>query len=391
MTTTAIPTISEVERIAALSDPVMRNLQITQCYHQLALVLGERTGWSANWCTFATWASKQAGQTIRKEDLARTLEVALGSEEATVQAAQMIAAVAQRMGARLGVDEIMKAIWRAMDPEAAFTRSSDAVARGNLKVFAEIGREFAHFYADCLDDPVSEAEKITRFCEQLSPGEPPDGQRYLRQAFQHYYQALFEGDEKRRIELLLLANLEIGFHEQTRLQPEINEALVAPIISPQEFGRNLINALRPDGGWLTALVWFLMRLFGQLTDIDAAIETIVAGAQRQAQFIVTETMMTIELPDDNRLRLGDDLTGGFPTILQKITNPDLLALLAQIDPTPDSQRESGADYWGDLPDRLHFIADMFRSYETSRELFEPPFSAEQTAALKAGRLPEGRL
>ena len=391
VTTPAIPTISEVERIAALSDPVMRNLQITQCYHQLALGLAERTGWRANWCSFATWASKQAGQTIRKEDLARTLEVALGSQEATVHAAQVIAAVTQRIGAKLGVDEIMRAIWKAMDPEAAFSRSSDAVARGNLKVFAEIGREFARFYATCLDDPVNEAEKIARFCEQLSPGEPPEEQRYLRQAFQHYYQALFEDDEKRRIELLLLANLEIGFHEQTRLQPEINEALVAPIISPQEFGRNLINALRPDGGWLTELIWFLMRLFGRLADIDAAIEAVVAEAQREAQFIVTETMMTIELPGEDRLRLGDDLTGGFPATLRQITNPDLLALLAQIDPTPDSQRESGAEFWGDLSDRLHFIADMFRSYETSNELFEPPFNAEQTAALKAGSLPAGRL
>jgi hypothetical protein len=49
MPTTAHITISEVERIAALSDPVLRNLQITQCYHELALVLAERTGGSANW------------------------------------------------------------------------------------------------------------------------------------------------------------------------------------------------------------------------------------------------------------------------------------------------------------------------------------------------------
>jgi hypothetical protein len=273
----------------------------------------------------------------------------------------------------------MAAIWKALDPEAAFTRSSEAVARGNLKVFAEIGREFARFYAACLNDTRPDAEKITSFCEALRPNEPPEGQDYLRRAFRHYYQALFEDDEKKRIELLLLANIEIGYHEQTRLQPEINEALAAPIISPQEFARNLIKTLRPDGGWLTGLVWLILRLFGRLADFDAAIETVVAGAQRQAQWIVTETMMTIELPPNNRLRLGDDLTVGFPPLLQRITNPDLLYLLAQIDPTPDSQRESGADYWGDLPDRLHFIADMFRGYETSRELFEPPFSADRAA------------
>ena len=73
----SIPTVVDVDRITTVSDPVIRNLQITQCYHELSAALPGRTGLSANWCTFATWASKQAGQTIRKEDLARLLEEAL--------------------------------------------------------------------------------------------------------------------------------------------------------------------------------------------------------------------------------------------------------------------------------------------------------------------------
>ncbi len=386
-----LPTISDVERIAALPDPVLRNLQITQCYHELSLVLGERTGWSANWCSFATWASKQAGHTIRKEDLSRTLEDELGSDAAAQRAVQNLAAAAQRMGARTGIEEITAFIWKVMQPEAAFTRSSDAVARGNLKVFAEIGREFARFYADCVQDTVYDPDKISHFCDGLQAGEPPEGQLHLGRAFLHYYQALFEADEKKRIELLLLANIEIGFHEQTRLQPEINEALSAPIIPPQAFARNLLIALRPDWGLLNEVILYIMRLFGGLVDFDSATQAYTAGAQRQAQFIVTETMMTIELPHHNRLRLGDDLNAAFPPILQRIDNPELLALLAQIDPTPDSTKDSGAVYWGDLYDRLHFIADMFRCQQGNRELFEPPFSAEQIAALKAGQMPESHL
>ena len=66
------PTVAAVERIAALDDPVVRNLQITQCYSELSRAFAARIdGGPANWCTFATWASKQAGQTIRGEDLAR--------------------------------------------------------------------------------------------------------------------------------------------------------------------------------------------------------------------------------------------------------------------------------------------------------------------------------
>jgi hypothetical protein len=46
MSMPSIPTIADVEQICAQEDPVIRNLQITQCYHDLALA--ERSGWNAN-------------------------------------------------------------------------------------------------------------------------------------------------------------------------------------------------------------------------------------------------------------------------------------------------------------------------------------------------------
>lgn len=385
------PTITDIERIAALPDPALRNLQITQCYHELALAMAERIGGGANWCIFATWASRQAGQTIRKEDLGRSLEAILGSDAAAQQALQRLAEAALQLGANLKTADLIRLAWRVYDPQAAFERSSAAVARGNLKVFAEIGREFARFNATCLLDDAFDQQSIDSFCQALHPGEPPDGQRYLRQAFQHYYKALFELDEKARLELLLFGNLEIGFHEQTRLQPEINEALAAPLITPENFTRNLLKALRPSWGALNDLIWALMRLFGRLTALDAAITGFLSAAQRQAQLIVTERMMTIEIPPRLQLRLSVDLPATFPPLLQQISNPDLRALLAEIDPTPDSPQASGASYWGDLPDRLHFIADLFRCFHSSPQLFEPPFDPEQTTTLKAGSLPAGRL
>lgn len=391
MATSTSPTISDIERIASISDPVIRNLQITQCYHELALTLAERTGPIANWCTFATWASKQAGQTIRKEDLAHTLADMLKDDTINTQTVQNLAAAAKRISTKYGIDEIVDFIWKVLDPAAAFTKSSEAVAKGNLKVFAEIGKEFARFYATCLNDTAYDPEKIEHFCQELRPGEPPEGQNYLKKAFTHYYEALFEEDEKARIELLLLANIQIGFHEQTRLQPEITEALEAPVISPESFTRNLLKTLRPEWGWFNEVIWFILRFFGRLIEFDDAVNVYFEGAKRQAQSIVTDSMMSLELPPQNRLRLGNDLTSSFPPVLRQLTNPDLIALLAKADPTPDSLRESGTEYWGDLDDRLHFIADMFRCYQVAEALFEPPFSTEQTKALKEGKLPNGRL
>jgi hypothetical protein len=99
-----VPTVEDIDRIAALEDAVVRNLQITQCYHELSAVLMERLGENANWCTFATWASKQAGQTIRKDDLARFLE---GLIAFAPKVRQRLSIVAQspKNGVRNNLDE----------------------------------------------------------------------------------------------------------------------------------------------------------------------------------------------------------------------------------------------------------------------------------------------
>jgi hypothetical protein len=386
-----IPNLAEIERIKAVADPVLRNLQITLCYHELAHVLAERTGRSANWCTFATWASKQAGQTIRKEDLGRTLQLMLGSEAAAQQAIQELLDAAHRLGVRLKVEDLMEVLWEAYDPEAAFERASEAVARGNLKVFAEIGREFARFNAAFLDDPAYDAEKITRFCEELIPGEPPDGQRYLRQAFTRYHRARVEADPLTRAQLILLANLEIGFHEQTRLQPEIVEALDAGVVDPRDVRDAVIADLFPQAAWLVRLRLWVARLLGRRSLLDIAVDALVAEEQRLVRRVLTGNLMSIDLGSAVRLRLGQDLGAGYPPSLRRIVLPELGELLDRIDPTPDSEQGSGAADWADLPDRIHFIADMFRCFGESPFLFDPPFTPAQLERIDAGERPADPL
>jgi hypothetical protein len=385
-----LPTVEDVQRIITIEDPVVRNLQITQCYHELAAVLARRSGSAANWCTFATWASKQAGQTIRKEDLRRLLERRLKRSASAVQASQGVAAAIGATGANqaFGQPDVML---RANHFLGALDRTSDAVSRGNKKVFEEIGYEFARFYATCLPDVNLDEQKITHFCEALQPGEPPNGQGYLRQAFAHYYQALFEAEAKPRAELILLANIEIGFHEQRRLQPEIAESLNAGMVSFLEFARPLFGSLFPWSGWVHLAHLYLRRLLGRPTALDVAIQTLLAEVGSQIRQAITELMMTIALPSGKLLRLGQDLAAGFPESLQQITNPQLKRLLEKHDPTPDSPADSGAADWADFPDRLHFIIDLFRCFQEEPGLFEPPFTPEQVEALKDGRLPDGRL
>jgi hypothetical protein len=190
---------------------------------------------------------------------------------------------------------------------------------------------------------------------------------------------------------MLLANLEIGLHEQTRLQPEIAEALEASVVDSGQFTRDLLGVLFPLSGWPAYAFLLFMRLIRRPTPLDIAINQLITVARQQVRLLLTEHMMELGLPHGVRLRLGDDLRAEFPEALKQITDPELRSLLEQIDPTPDSLRETGAVDWANLPDRLHFIADLFRCYETTPDLSEPPFRPDQVTQVKAGRRPSGPL
>ena len=75
------PSLAAVADIASTSDPVQRNCRITLGYWRLALAVRALLPGGVNWCGFGTWASKQAGQSIRQEDVeklvARTLRARL--------------------------------------------------------------------------------------------------------------------------------------------------------------------------------------------------------------------------------------------------------------------------------------------------------------------------
>src|SRR5687768_15965772 len=92
------PTVGDVDRIAAHADPVVRHLLITPCYRGLSRALADRSGGSANWCTFAVCTSKQVGGTIRQEDLARTLERMLASTPEAAAAVDPLVRSLRRAG-----------------------------------------------------------------------------------------------------------------------------------------------------------------------------------------------------------------------------------------------------------------------------------------------------
>ena len=381
-----IPSREEIDRIRQQRDPIIRNLQITQCYYEISQCVAECIGHSANWCTFATWASKQAGQTIRQEDLIRAFEERYNMSSEISAALGNIMSHLNRLGARLEARLPRDVILQSLNPAAAFARASDAVARGNKKVFEEIGREFARFLGVFRGDTHFDRDKTARFCAALRPGEPPNGQRLLSESFTTCCEARFQTG-KEKVEMILLANLCAGFHEQIRLQPEIAEALNAALGSADELKRNLLTSLMP--GFQSHPRWSV--LLHHRTDLDRVFDRfsdLVNGLIRQ---VITDHLMTLHLSGTEVLRLGRDLPGKFPEVLGQISNARLREMLAQVDLTPDSLIGSGAEDWADFPDRMHFIADFFRVYQEQQQLFDAPFTTEQVARIKSGERPDGPL
>lgn len=334
----ALVTADHVACIAGRPDPVVRNLQITQSYHDLGVALAERLdGRDACWVGFAVWASRTAGRFIRGEWLPEALRRALA-----------------RLGPRGG---------RGI--EGLDERIRSHLAEGNRKVYAEIAPLFVELLRLLELPAVDRPAALQRALESLRPGPVEEGgQAALRQALRAFVEAASLPEGPERAQRILLGNLLVGAHEQYRLQAQIVGAL-------DVVGR-LGSAIR--GTWARAA---RQRLEARL---------------RQH---VTYAMVRVDLPGLS-VSVGRDvpaLPDGsmFPADLRRVSHPELQAVLARFDRSPNTTSGSAAADWGDYGDRMNYVVDLFRSRQQLPELVSPPFERGQAVAIRAGYVPAGRL
>jgi hypothetical protein len=376
------PTVHDVRRIVAISNPVIRNLEITLCYARLSEAMLLRTGRCANWCTYATWASRQAGRTIRGEDLIETLRTRVGLGTQLLHPWASLGRALLRHGLFDRGSAIGRLTAQLHTPFDAFETTSDAVARGNRKVFAEIGEQFARYLREVPPDAGADSAELRSFAASLTAGDPPDGQRYLAQAFTRYATVSASGEPGRHAEQLLCANLEIGMHEQTRLQPEIRESLDAPYAMTQDLDRRLMLALFP---W-----WRRPVPRVALVPVGAVASRAQRGVAEMAREIITRSLMVMSLPG-RVLALGANMDEPFPEALRELHDADLTALLHRFEPPMPARDDTAARDWSDFDQRMHYIAHLFRAFHLHDELLGPAFSPEQVLALTAGRIPDGDI
>lgn len=377
-----VPTSGAMETIAAIKDPVLRNLKITLAYHDITLTMADRLGTKdLTWCAFGCWASKTAGFFIRGDETPAFAKALLGDIRRTLAEKRLLAPLNTLFGGEAGAEPLLLAVLRrAIDEVAA------EIALGNLLVFQEIGLWFARMIEVFHGDTRPDAGKLARFLSAMNPAPAAEGgQGLLIDAFTNYHAALFEPDPKKRAELICLANAQTGYQEQTRVQPRVKGGLEAPIAAlftgavPENFFEDPLEVLKEQ------IATSVAHLIGQAA----------ACAQDTWRRMSTRWLMRLHLPEVI-LDLGRDLPAlpsgkSFPSDLEVIENRELGALLYRLDRSPNSLVGTAAVDWGELGDRMHYIVDLFRSRQQDASLLGAPFTPTQIAVIRRGAVPEGSL
>jgi hypothetical protein len=374
-------TSARVHEIVALDEqPVLRNLLITHAYHGLTMSMANLLVGDLVWTGFATWASKQAGSFIRREQVPPAGRMMLDALEHDHQCV---------------VRSLLDGISRF-------------ITNGNLSVFEELGFMFASFVEVFSQPNARTDDNLAMLVGRFSEGEsmpdevritaagtlerrPAGGQSLIRAAVRHYFDALRETQADARAELILLANVECGLHEQIRLQPYIAGALDTPAEQ-------------------------LLRLAGASTHPLA--DSLIELARR----ISTELLLTMPLPHEV-LDLGSDLKAPpgadlWPPELANLRHPSLSVLgnrvgayearerdldlgdriegwanrlLTKLELARPEAQGTGAKDWTRIDDRMRFIFELFRSRQRDAALLASPFTSAQLAEMHTGRVPNGPL
>jgi hypothetical protein len=378
--------LDQVDRIVRLdAQPVLRNLLITQCYHDLSRELGRVLGSSnVNWCTFATWASKTAGRFIRNDEIPALFRKLLEDSR----------------GFRSGHARLSAGLFN-LHPETTLSEFglfgvadrivldvSGQITAGNLKVFSELAPVFARFVR-LFDGGTLDERGADRLMGSLRSGSSSrDGQAMLREAIENFLDAARESDPRKKAQHMLIANAQTGLHEQIRLQPYIAGSLNAPI--EETLGRiwEREGAPPPEKHSLLDRVAALWDRLGA---------ALVHDAEKAWGMFSAEELMTLAVPGQV-LRLGATLppvrSGRplYPEQLRQIQNEAAHDLLLQYDALdPHEQGEVGADDWSALAQRMRYILALFRSRQQEASMLQQPFTDAQMAAILADHVPDGPL
>jgi hypothetical protein len=421
--TSPIVSPHEVRRVVAQDDdPVLRNLLITQGYHDVSQQILARTGGGdMNWCTLGSWASKTAGTFIRNEEVPAFLRKLL-ADPGPLRAAYEELQRRLDPGAEGKPPRLVDLI------NAILYDCSTYIMVGNRVVYAELAQCCADFVHELGADTSPDPAKLAAFQARYTEGDPqpdelvwsPDrqllvtprgGQGMLRGMVGHLYRAMFETDPKRRAELILFANAQGGLHEQTRLQPyivgSINAAITETLVKwahrhvehdTPAIGRSalhrLVDALMPVIGHAIEAVWqdFSTGVLMTLTLPDGVLHLGHPLPQDAGQPLLPPALATI---DDPQLAAVLDKYGALEirvadSPLQRLRD-FLRARFGAAGKGVIELADVGTPNWTNFDERMRYILTLFRMRQQDPHLFQQPFTDQQRAVMFDGRIPPGQL
>jgi len=368
----SFPSVLDIQKTVALNaNAILRNLKITQGYRDLSKAMTSMTGGgNVSWCGFASWSSKTIGVFVRDANMSqRGLQAITQSPiyQSTIQQILNILATAGLGGGGPSDNILLQAL-------------DDAVANlkeGNADVYGEIGALYSRLISALGNDANLD---LTRLAPVVAPydSRPSEegGQRLLIQAAENYYRARFEANGSLKAQLILLANAQIGKHEQMRLQRHIDEFL--------------------GGSIEQRIVDHYQQKCGGRAPIEAAVGLLAHAAGALARQLwtrfATGLVLHLDFPGNETLHLSLDvpLPRGkalYPLELQNLNNADVIASLRQFNADGPSAVGTGARDWSNLGQRMHYILVLFRSRQLEPILFSDTFSSAQQSDIAAGRMP----
>lgn len=292
----------KINIIAALPETNrgLRNELITATYADLGLKLDEFLGdeSGANWAIWGVPASTKVGEVIGNEQI---IEV---------------------IGTNNGATGKQRAL----------------MAEGNLLLFTELAPHLNSFYETFANDQQPNQAKLDEYLSQFGPE-----QQGIADGLETYYQARFTEDTKEKQELTLLGNYHLVNHEQTKIDPILDDVLTDLPLYADAF--NLVS--------------------GNLGSDRANAAIVVEYPGRGA------TSVENNVPQhSSELEAYDNQVVYF----DNIQNPEIRRILetsaAANEGRPDSLANSYADDWHELGERMFYIYQDWRLHHTDQGLFD---------------------
>ena len=378
-------TVAQANAIAAMTDPALRNLKITQGYHDLKTALTRLFGAkNVTWCGYATWASKTAGAFIRGEEVPTLIRRYLDGAD---HVPPSIAGANTRLSV-VHQDASVDHSFITATIEDVMRDVTKNVGLGNLLVFQELAPLYAKWLETFPKLPAAfDQAVIDRFVTSTFTPGPVDegGQDLLIQAFRTYYDAMFQKEPAAKAQQMFFANALVGYHEQIRLQQPIVSSLDAPLVDVF-LGRAKSQARSRLPAFLHGAVEVV---------VDDVLRPLAVRVEDEWHKVSTRWLMSLTIPDIV-LDLGKDVPGlsaeqMFAEELAVATFVPLVEILAKLDRTANTVTGSAASDWGELADRMNFVVDFFRTRQQDSSLYRQPFTDAQVDVILADAMPIGAL